>query len=372
MFLSKISLRNFRNYNKLDINLDKNLNIFIGKNGQGKTNILESIYILALTKSYRLGVETNLIKIGEESTKIKGTLKYNKIIKDLEFFLSKDNKTVKINKTNIKKISEYINNLNVIIFSPDDLEIIKGSPNIRRNYLNIEISQIFNNYIDLNNKYNKILKIRNEYLKMLNLNTIADKRYLDILTDKLILLAIEIYKYRIKYINEINNNISSIYFNITNINNLKIKYNSNINLENINDDKKIYDEMKNKYNQNYKKELFQGMTLYGPHRDDFSFYIDDNDLKFFGSQGQQKLAIIALKLSEINIFKNETNTNPILLLDDIFSEIDLEKKNKLLKYLNEDIQIIITTTDLKNINKKLVNNAKIFEINSGSIVERVK
>lgn len=368
MRLSKLELINFRNYKKIKINLNKNINIFIGNNGQGKTNILEAIYILAITKSHRYGDQINLIRKEMELAKIKGILKKDRIISDLEINISKNSKKISINSSEIKKLSDYITNMNVIMFTPDDLDIIKGSPQIRRNLLNIEISQLDKNYVKYLNEYNKILKMRNEYLKTLYINNIGDKRYLDIITDNLIDRAIYIYKKRFEFIEKLNNNLESIYYNITGYKDLKIIYNS-LELDKY-DEEYIKNKLKSKFESNYKKELAIGSTLYGPHRDDLLFKIGDDDVRIFSSQGGQRLAVVALKLAEIPIFKEITGYYPILLLDDIFSEIDGKKRNKLIKYINNDFQTIITTTDLKNVNKKLIENAKIFEVFSGNIRER--
>ena len=233
--------------------------------------------------------------------------------------------------------------------------------------LNIELSQISKTYLNTLNQYNKVLKTRNEYLKVLYGNSIGDKKYLDILTDKLIEKAIIIYQLRNEFINKINDEINYNYGKISNIGSLKIKYIPNIEINNFSDDE-IDKVLRKIIVKNYNKELKYGMSLYGPHRDDFSFILDDNDLKYFGSQGQQKLAILSFKLSEINIFKDYTDTYPILLLDDIFSEFDLNKRNNLLKYIRSlDIQSILTTTDLKNINKRYVKESYIYNVHNGNI-----
>lgn len=369
MILKKINLINYRNYEKISISLNNKINIFVGNNAQGKTNILESIYVLALTKSHRNVNDANLICYNKSLTKIEGKIKKESIIDTLEIRITKSDKTVFKNKTHIKKISDYISNLNVILFTPDDLDIIKGSPSIRRNLLNIEISQISKKYITVLNEYNKLLKIRNEYLKMLYINNFSDKKYLDILTDKLIEKAGYIYKERKNFIDAINENISKIYMEITSIEGLSIKYLNNCDINDFTDEE-IRKKLLIKYKENYKKELLQGMTLYGPHRDDFDFFIKEENLKLFGSQGQQRLSVICLKLSEIDIFKKKTNTSPILLLDDIFSEIDKTKKNKLIKFINKDIQTIITTTDLRGISKKILEEASIFKVVAGNIERR--
>lgn len=369
MNLSKISLINFRNYSKCNIKFNDKVNIFIGNNAQGKTNILESIYVLSLTKSYRTNNDDFLKKKGSDNYKIKGDIKVGKYFKKLSVVVSGNDKKVFINDTNIKKISDYVSSFNVILFSPEDVEIIKGAPSLRRDLLNIEMSQLYKQYIKNYNEFNKLLKMRNDYLKLLYTNGNGDYRYLDILTENLVDRAAYIYKERINFINKINSNISKIYKNLTNTDNLYIKYDSNIEIEN-----KTIEEIKallfEKYKKNINKEVINGSTLYGPHRDDFHFFINENDIKTFGSQGQQKMAMISFKLAEISIFQEVTNTKPVLLLDDIFSELDKTKRNKLVEYINNDIQVIITSNDTVGINKKILENAKIFKIEKGKIIEK--
>ena len=369
MYLSKLELKNYRNIKKEKVKLCDKVNIFIGDNAQGKTNLLESIYILALTKSHRVGYENNIIQNGYEACKISGLLNDNDFYKDLELLINNDKKKVSINKKEIKKIADYISNMNVIMFCPNDLDVVKGSPQIRRNLLNIEISQLYPLYVNYLNEYNKILKNRNEYLKQMSINGMTDGRYLDILDEKLVDRGALIINYRNNYLEYINSKITDIYKNIMNISNLKVKYESSIEVDDYDIDK-IKDKFMKKLKSNLKREIQQGMTLYGPHRDDFSFYIKDDDLKYYGSQGQQRLAIISFKLAEVELFKKEKNTSPILLLDDIFSELDIDKRNKLIKYIPIDIQTIITTTDLKNIEKKILKYAKVFIVKDGKIMEK--
>ena len=369
MKISKINLVNFRNYANTSISLGNNMNIFVGDNAQGKTNILEGITILALTKSHRLGISPNIIMFHKNKCKISGVVKKDRVVSKLEIEIGENYKKLKINNTDIKKVADYISYLNVIIFTPDDLEIVKGSPNVRRNLLNIQLSQISKKYLKYYNEYNKLLKTRNEYLKVLFNNNIADKNYLDIITDKLIEKAIFIYQKRKEYIDLVNLNIDKFYMDISKESGISVKYVPNIDIDNY-DDESIRKKLKHTFKKNYLKELNYGMTIYGPHRDDFYFEYNGYDLKYYGSQGQQKLAILSFKLSEIPIFKEFCNTEPVLLLDDIFSELDIKKRNKLLKIINNyDIQSIITTTDLKNITKKSVEDAFVFNVKNG-IVDR--
>jgi len=369
MILTKLELIHFRNYSKCKINLGKNINIFIGNNGQGKTNILEAIYVLAVTKSHRYGEQVNLIKKDHELAKIKCTLKVDRMLKDLEVDISKTSKKTFLNSNEISKFSDYITNLNAILFTPDDLEIVKGSPQGRRDFLNIEISQMRSEYTKCLNEYNKILKTRNEYLKSVYLNHLSDYRYLDVLTEKLIDRAVVIYKYRMDFISQINSRISLIYKDITGKEELKIRYENSLDLEEF-DEEVIRSGLRSKFSSNQSRELQYGNTFYGPHKDDFCFYLNEDNVRIFASQGFQRLAVIALKLAEIPIFYEMTGNMPILLLDDIFSEIDIKKKNKLISYIDHDVQVIITATDLKSINKKILENSKVFEVFDGEVKEK--
>ena len=364
MYLKNLKIQNFRNYDTLNIELNKNLNIIYGKNGQGKTNLLESIYVLAMTKSHRSYIDNNLIKVNKKFFKINGNLYIDKIKTKLEIMYDNKNKILKLDNNEIKKISNYISKMNIIIFYPDDLNLIKGSPSERRKFLNSEISQLSGEYLIILNDYYKLLKMRNDYLK----NNNIDLNYLDILTNYLIEKAIIIYKMRKKFIDKLNEKITSIYKNISNLDNLKINYKTSFNIKNY-DKIELKKQLKCEFNKIRKKEIKNKITLIGPHRDDLEFLIDYQNLKIYGSQGQQRMAILAIKIAEIEIIKKYKDNYPILLLDDVFSELDKIKKNNLLKYIEKNIQTIITTTDLTNISKKIREKAKLIKIENGKIVE---
>ncbi len=369
MIVKKINLINFRNLVKQNVTFSKHANIFIGDNAQGKTNLLESIYFLALTKSYKTS-DDNLINKDKTFTKVKAEIRDENIFKSLSVELNESKKIVKVNNNEIGRISDYITNLNVILVCPEDINILEGAPAERRNFLNIELSQLSMNYIKKYNEFNKILKIRNNYLKMLSHNSNSDQRYLDSLTENLIEREICIYQERKKFIDSINLNVSKIYKDIIGIENFKIVYETNVEFDNY-EEEHLKERLIKKYKSNFKREIENGMTLYGPHRDDLRFFIDSDDIKLYGSQGQQKVAIIALKLAEIPIFKDLTTTYPIMLLDDIFSELDIKTRNKLINYIPDDIQVIITSNDTRGINKKFLDSAKIFKVVRGNIIEKV-
>ena len=339
MYLKKIKIKNFRNIEKIELDLNKNINVFIGNNAQGKTSILESIYVLALTKSMRTNDYVDLIKKNQDFSLVKGEVKLEHCTKKMEILLQKDKRNLKLDDNIINKFASYIAIMKVIIFSPDDLDIVKKSPVDRRNMLNIELCQLFPNYVKVLNEYNKILKIRNEYIRNNHQNINVD--YFDILTDKLIDRALVIMEYREKFLLAINLNLENIYFKIMKENGLRVVYEKSINM-------KDKSQIKMFFKDNFYQEISKKMTLFGPHRDDFTFYLNDFDVKSYGSQGQQRCSILAFKLAEINLFKESCGSYPIVLLDDIFSELDIEKRNRLLKFIKSNIQFIITTTDIKN------------------------
>ena len=368
MILKKIELYNFRNYESLMTRFYKGIHIIYGDNAQGKTNLLESIYVLGLTKSHRSFIDNNLIKSGCESLIIKGIVSGGLFDKKLQITIDNKSKGYKIDDNSIKKVSDYISNMNIIIFYPDDLETLKGSPQLRRKYLNMELSQLYNRYYVVLNDYNKLLKIRNEYLKKMNKGQEVDMNYFDIITSYLIEKAIVIYQMRYKFIEKINETCGQIYKDIMGIEDFYIEYVSNMKIEDIKDPK-----IKEKLFERYKKQLAYEqrvcITTIGPHKDDFNFMIGENNLKLYGSQGQQRIAVLALKLSEIPIFRKYKETTPILLLDDVFSELSDDKKNNLIKYISKDIQTIITTTELNNLDSKLVRKAKLFKIEQGKLIK---
>ena len=361
MVIKKIKLINYRNYDNLVVNLNDKLNIIIGNNAQGKTNILESIYVLSLTKSY-LGVnDKNIIKLGNTYSILEADVIINNIPKKFKIFISDSGKKVMINGKEIKKLSDYVSNLKVIVFSPENIRILKEGPGARRKFLNMELSQLSTKYVKLLVDYNNIIKQKNEYLKLENINM----DYLGVLNDKLATLSIEIYLFRKNFLENINSFIDNIYYEIVGMKNLNIKYITNIDY--FEDKELMIRKYREKLNKYLEKEKNYKISLIGPHRDDFIFFLNGKNISVYGSQGQLRSAILALKLSEVELFRNDCKEEPILLLDDIFSELDIEKKNNLIKYISNNIQTIITTTDINMIDEKIVKQAAIFKIIDGKL-----
>lgn len=361
MQIKKINLTNFRNYDQLSLEFSPTVNFIYGKNGSGKTNLIEAIYLLSLTKSFRINNDKLMIKKGSNATKVEGIIE-TKVKTSYLVEIDETGKKVSIDNNKKEKISDYISRINIILFNPDDSKILTSSPNDRRKLLNIEISQLYKEYLLLLSDYNKILKHRNTYLKELYLNGNSSKEYLDILTKKLIEIGLKINKYREEFIIEINKYIGKIYKDIFTEGELEVKYISSYN-------HKTEENLLNIYKKIYSKEMAFGKTLIGIHHDDLDFLLDKNKLKEWGSVGQLKNSIISFKLAELLIVKEVKKEYPILILDDLFSELDNEKIINLLNILDNYVQTFITITDIEKIDKNKFKNAKIFKVEKGQIKE---
>ena len=361
MKIDNLSLTNFRNYETLNISFE-NLNIIYGLNGSGKTNIVEAIYMLALTKSFRINNDKIMIKKGKIKAKIKGNVLKKNDENEFGVEISNDGKIVTINGEKQDKVSDYVSRINVILFNPSDTRLIDDAPSERRKMLNIEISQIYKEYLVVLTNYQRILKQRNFYIRGMYINGSYTSEYLDILTKKLVEYGKVICKYRQDFIDNINKYIKSNYEKIFGSGTLKIRYVSTFK-------NKSEDDLIKKFKDNYQKELSVGKTLEGIHHDDIMFILDNNNLKEWGSEGQRKNAIISFKLAEINVINEIKGYYPILILDDLFSELDKEKITNLLGMLDRNVQTFITTTDLKNISKKVIKDAKKIKVCDGAIEE---
>ena len=359
MHITKIELTNFRNYGKFKLDRIDDLNIIIGNNGVGKTTILESIYLCSLARSFKGNDDYVIMKKNELFSKVKIELLTGKNIKKLEYLLTQDGKKTKINGTLKKRISDFISQYKVILFSPDEIKIIKDAPSTRRTYLNISLSQINKGYIKLVNNYNILIKNKNDYLKKMYINSNMDERYLDILDIKLAQIGKEICEERREYIDKLNKYIKKIFKKFKSNDDIYIKYESNF-LDK--SEKDIIKYLK----KNRMNEINLGMTKSGVHRDDFIFMHNGENAKEFSSQGIQKLILLCLKLAELNVLINDYYEEPILLLDDLFSELDVVNQNLVLNNLNKNIQIFITTTDINNVNPKIVKKAKIIDLGGGN------
>ena len=358
MKIDDLKLLNFRSYSSLYLKFNDKLNIIYGMNGAGKTNIIEAIYALSLTKSFRTNNDNLMIMKDKNVTKIEANI-LNSDKKNYQLILQNHDKKVKINNIKIDKLSDYVANIFMILFNPDDLRIIKDAPALRRKLLNIELSQLDRNYVLYLNGYNKILKQRNIYLKEMYINGTLSKNYLDIMTEKLIDYGLKIYEIRNKFIEGISNNISENFKKIFESGKLSIKYISDFN------DKK--ENLIKKYQNNLKKDLFLGKTTLGIHRDDIDFSLNDMSLKDCGSEGQQKNALIAFKLSEIDLVKNIKGYYPILIFDDLSSELDKNKINNILSMFDDKVQTFITTTNIDFFNDSILNKSTLIKVDNSEV-----
>lgn len=347
MYIEKIKLENFRNYKYENIELNKLINIIFGDNAQGKTNILEAIYFTSLGKSFRTNKEKEIVKENESQAKIEINFIKNNRKEKINAEIS-DKKNFYINDIPVKKLSELVGKINIVLFSPEDIEILRNEPIKRRKFLNIMISQLRPKYIFLLSEYNKVLEQRNNYLKKIKYEN-KSQEYLTIWDEQLEKIGIKIYEYRKEFIEKINNKIKKIHLNTTeNKENIEIKYKTNI-------DKKNYMEnlLKNK-----SVDIQKGYTSIGIHRDDFEIYINKKNVAIFGSQGQQRTSIISLKLAEAEVIYDEIEEYPIVLLDDFMSELDKKRINGFIQNIKNN-QVLITTTDKINLDTMVYNLYKV-------------
>lgn len=355
MFIDTLALNNYRNYKDEEIVFSHGINILYGDNAQGKTNVLEAIYMLATTKSHRGSRDKEIIGFGCEECHIRADILKNDIGHRIDMHLRKSkNKGVAIDMIPIKRSAQLFGMMNIIFFSPEDLSIIKDSPSERRRFIDMELCQLSRIYYSNLSSYNKVLNQRNNLLKQIY----YDKKKLDMLSvwdSQLVDFGIKIIKERNNFIDMINEIIPDIHSRLTSgKEKLKLFYEKNI------DEDAFEKELLLKQDA----DLRYQSTQTGPHRDDISFIVNDMDVKRFGSQGQQRTAALSLKLAEIELVKRIINDNPILLLDDVMSELDSGRRDALLESIS-DIQTVITCTGYDDFIRKRLNIDKIYRVVSG-------
>ena len=344
MYVSSIRLRNYRNYENQIINFDKGMNIVIGNNGEGKTNLLESIYLLSTTRSHR-SVEGNVI-FNNQSSKI-------------SVVVHKKGKTLMINNNPVRKNSEFIGKLNAVLFAPDDMNLFDDSPKIRRRLFDIEIGKLYSVYMYSLSNYLKYLKERNNYLK-----GNVDRLMLETLTEIMYEPQIQIIKERNNFINRVNRYLSIYYSQISGEeHDLKIEYRSVIT------EKENEEVMKQQLTRLYEnireRDIYLKQTNTGIHREDYEFYLDERDVSMYCSQGQKRTVILALKMAVVQIIYDIRKEYPVLLLDDLFSELDSNRRYNVLKMLPSSIQTIITTTDAREAELIRDKNVNFINIEKG-------
>lgn len=359
MKINSLKLKNFRNYDYLEIELDDHTNIFYGDNAQGKTNILESLYLCSTTKSHRGTKDKDMIQFGQEESHIEAMVEKNGISYEIDLHLKKNNpKGIAINKVPIRKASELFGIIHIVFFSPEDLNIIKNGPSERRRFIDMELSQLDKVYLKNLSDYNKVVIQRNHLLKEMAFKEGLEET-LDIWDMQLIEYGNRVIDRRKKFINQVNEIISDIHKRLTgNKEDIELVYEpgtGSLSLEQA--------VLKNR-----ERDIRMKSTSAGPHRDDICFLNHGIDIRKFGSQGQQRTAALSLKLSEIELVKRLTDHKPILLLDDVLSELDKHRQNYLLDSIT-DIQTLITCTGVDEFVNHRFSVNKVFHVHEGQIVK---
>ena len=354
MYIEKIKLNNFRNYENLEINLNKNINIIYGDNAQGKTNILEAIFLSSLGKSFRTNKEKEMIKFNSEKLLVE--IFYQKKDRDGKVKIEIGNKKqISLNGIKIKKLSELLGNINIVIFTPDDINILRDGPAKRRRFLDMMIGQLRPNYVYNLNMYLKTIEQRNNYLRQIREEN-KPEEMLEIWDEKLAEYSEKIYNYRKEFIEKILNKINEIHSGITDEKEiLKIEYLSNCLKK---------DEYLKLLKERRKLDIIKGFTTKGVHRDDFVIYINGKEVNVYGSQGQNRTVVLSLKLAELNVIYDEIGEYPVFLLDDFMSELDEKRRKNFLSNI-KNAQVILTGTekvDLSNLEYNLYN------VKNGNIV----
>lgn len=369
MFLRDLSLTNYRNYESLALSFDQPLNLFVGNNAQGKTNILESIYVLALAKSHRTAKERELVAWDADYAAIRGEVERRYGSVRLEIQLTAKGKKAKINGLEQRKLSEYIGAINAVMFAPEDLAIVKGAPAQRRRFLDMEIGQVSPTYLHYLTNYNKVLAQRNQQLK--ELATQRSDRYgmMEIWNTQLADLAVKLLQKRFEFLRKLETWATSIHSEITDgKEQLSLHYESTSPIVEGMDQTESRQLLLSAFEEVFEREKLRGSTLIGPHRDDFSLRINGVDVQTFGSQGQQRTAALSLKLAEIELIKDEVGEYPILLLDDVLSELDEHRQTLLLETIQEKVQTFVTSTGVEGLKHQVLKQANRFHVQAGTIL----
>ncbi|MEJ9152204.1 MULTISPECIES: DNA replication/repair protein RecF [Bacillus] len=368
MYMKELVLENFRNYESLQLTFDNKVNVILGENAQGKTNVLEAIYVLAMAKSHRTSNDKDLIRWDEEYAKIEGRVEKRHTSIPLELTISKKGKKAKSNHIEQQRLSQYVGNLNVVMFAPEDLHLVKGSPQVRRRFIDMEIGQISPVYLHDISQYQKVLQQRNHYLKQLQANKQHDKTMLEVLNEQLITLAVKIVQKRFEFIRLLEEWAQPIHSGISRgLEKLKIDYRPSIDVLEDDDWSKMVEVFEEKISSQKEREIERGVTLIGPHRDELVFMVNGKNVHTFGSQGQQRTTALSVKLAEIELICSEIGEYPVLLLDDVLSELDDFRQSHLLNTIREKVQTFVTTTSTDGIHHQTLKEADTFHVVAGRV-----
>lgn len=359
MKINSLSLRNFRNYESLDISFNPSRNIIVGENAQGKTNLVESVYMCSFARSFRTSNSTDLVMFGKDMCLISADIESSSFDRKIGISVTRQGKKM-ITKDGkpVSRTAELLNNLVVVIFSPEDLRIIKDSPDKRRNFINKEISQLRPRYFECLKNYNDALKQKNALLK----NDVIMDEMLDIYDSQLAYNGYELVKYRRNFVDKLSACSSELQSRISQgRETLEITYSESCRADSA-------EQMMAEFAASREKDRMYRSASIGPHRDDLEFFINGKDARKFGSQGQQRTIALCMKLAEVRIARDVLMENPVLILDDVLSELDIERQKFLLKEI-DDVQLFITSTELGDEMISEMKDASIFNVSCGNITE---
>lgn len=374
MFINSVKLQNYRNYKDLKLEFSSNKILLIGKNAQGKTNLLESLYYLSCLNSPRAKTDSELILWNEQYAILKASVKKEDIEKELEVVISPPKrKELKVNTIKKSKSAEFCSNLAVVSFSVNDLLLLRGVPEDRRSWLDMAISQIYPAYPDRLSKYNKIRIQKSNHLKDIKGNMNADTSLLEVFNTQLAVSGSNIIFLRLKFLNELQKIAMEKHLQIAPNELLTTVYNStavgdmDFSLDNVPPVEDIAAKFSEQLEQRQLEEIIRAQALVGPHRDDVSFFINDTEAKKFASQGQQRTIVLSLKLAELELVKDKINDTPVLLLDDVLAELDDIRQNYLLNAIGSETQTIITSVDTLHFQDEYLKDVEIFKISEGTV-----
>ncbi|QKS69598.1 DNA replication/repair protein RecF [Paenalkalicoccus suaedae] len=372
MHIDQLTLKDYRNYDSLTLEFHNRVNVILGENAQGKTNLMESIYVLALAKSHRTPRDKELIRWDQDFARVSGSFTNRHGPLQMDVIFSGRGKKVKLNHVEKKRLSDYIGACNIVMFAPEDLTLVKGSPQVRRRFLDLEMGQIHPIYLYHLSQYHKILKQRNQWLKEVREHKRKnDPAFLGVITDQLIQAAAEVLLRRFAFLKKLQEWAAPIHHEISRgSEQLEVTYVASCDVSADMNIPTLVKTLREAFSEVEEKELRRGTTQLGPHRDDLAFFVNGRDIQTFGSQGQQRTTALSLKLAEIELIHEKTSEYPILLLDDVLSELDDHRQTHLLNAIKGKVQTFVTTTSVDGIDHSMMQEADTFYVTEGSIERR--
>lgn len=368
MKLKSLQLSHYRNYQSVELTFGDGLTILTGENAQGKTNLLEAIFLLSLAKSHRTNKDSEMIQWQEEQARIKALIETKNYELPLELVLNKKGKIARVNHLEQAKLSHFVGQLNVILFAPEDMQLIKGAPSLRRRFLDVEIGQAQPIYLNDLQQYNRILKQRNQYLKQFGHKDQFDDVFFSVLTEQLIEKAVSVIRYRLQFVKALEQLAHPMHYQLSNQRDrLQLQYVASSSKLDYDAEDTLRQQLTHLFSQAVQRERDLGVTAYGPHRDDLAFFINEQPAQFFGSQGQQRTIVLSLKLAEIELIYQQRGEYPILLLDDVLSELDDQRQHILMQQIEGKVQTFLTTATIKGLKLHKLQNPDIFYVQQGTI-----